>query len=150
MFFTNLKLAEKYDYLDKKFLAAYNWLKENDLKALPVGRYEIMGSDVVANVHEYTTLPIEEKKFEAHDKFFDIQCLVEGVEFFGICNREGLVVNEARPENDIILYERPDVYGHVILFPGDFIVVAPEDAHMPGCALNSPAEAKKVVVKVQV
>ena len=150
MFFTNIDLAQKYNYLNEKFLAAYEWLKNTDLKSLPAGRYEIIGSDVVANVHEYTTLKIEEKLFEAHDKFFDIQCLVEGVELFGICNRDGLKVNEARPENDIILYEKPEIYGHVILYPGDFIVVAPEDAHMPGGCLDAPAEAKKVVVKVRV
>ena len=150
MFFTNIKLAEKYNYLNEKFLAAYEWLRNNDLKTLEPGKYEIMGDNVFANVHEYNTLPVEEKKFEAHDKFFDIQCLVDGVEFFGLCNREGLIVSEARPENDIVLYEKPEVYGHVILYPGDFIVVAPEDAHMPGCALASPAAAKKVVVKVRV
>ena len=150
MFFTNIKLAEKYNYLNEKFLAAYDRLRNNDLKALEPGKYEIMGDDVFANVHEYNTLPVEEKKFEAHDKFFDIQCLVEGVEFFGVCNREGLIVSESRPENDIVLYEKPEVYGHVILYPGDFIVVAPEDAHMPGCALTVTAAAKKVVVKVRV
>ena len=96
MFFTNIKLAEKYNYLNEKFLAAYEWLRNNDLKTLEPGKYEIMGDNVFANVHEYNTLPVEEKKFEAHDKFFDIQCLVDGVEFFGLCNREGLIVSEAR------------------------------------------------------
>jgi len=92
MFFTNIKLAEKYNYLNEKFLAAYDWLRNNDLKALEPGKYEIIGDDVVANVQVYDTLPVEEKRFEAHDKFFDIQCLVEGVEFFGVCSRDSLKV----------------------------------------------------------
>ena len=150
MFFTNIKIAEKYNYLNEKFLAAYDWLRNNELKALEPGKYEIAGDDVDANVQVYDTLPVEEKRFEAHDKFFDIQCLVEGVEFFGVCNREGLTVIESKPEKDVIFYDKPEVYGHVILYPGDFIVVAPEDAHMPGCALTAPAAAKKVVVKVRV
>ena len=150
MFFTNIKLAKKYNYLDEKFLKAYDWLESHDLKSLPVGKYEIAGSDVVANVQEYTTLKVEEKKFEAHDKFFDIQYLVEGVEFFGICDREGLKVKETKPENDVLFFKTPDIYGHVILHPGEFIVVAPEDAHMPGCCVDKPEYAKKLVAKVRV
>jgi YhcH/YjgK/YiaL family protein len=75
---------------------------------------------------------------------------VEGVEFFGVCSRDSLKVIESIPEKDVVFYDKPEVYGHVILYPGDFIVVAPEDAHMPGCALTAPAAAKKVVVKVRV
>ena len=150
MFFTNIKLAEKYNYLNEKFLAAYDWLRNNDLKALEPGKYEIIGDDVVANVLVYDTLPVEEKRFEAHDKFFDIQYLIEGVEFFGICDREGLKVKEAKPENDVLFFETPDTYGHVILHPDEFIVVAPEDAHMPGCCMDKPASAKKAVIKVRV
>ena len=123
MFFTNIKLAKKYNYLDEKFLKAYDWLESHDLKSLPVGKYE---------------------------KFFDIQYLVEGVEFFGICDREGLKVKETKPENDVLFFKTPDIYGHVILHPGEFIVVAPEDAHMPGCCVDKPEYAKKVVVKVRV
>ena len=120
------------------------------MNSLPAGKYEIDGGDVFANVQEYTTLPVDEKKFEAHDKFFDIQYLIEGVEFFGICDREGLKVKEAKPENDVLFFETPDTYGHVILHPDEFIVVAPEDAHMPGCCMDKPASAKKAVIKVRV
>lgn len=150
MFFTNIKLSKKYNYLNEKFLKAYDWLESHDLNSLPAGKYEIDGGDVFANVQEYTTLPVDEKKFEAHDKFFDIQYLIEGVEFFGICDREGLKVKEAKPENDVLFFETPDTYGHVILHPNEFIVVAPEDAHMPGCCMDKPASAKKAVIKVRV
>ena len=131
MFFTNIKLAKKYNYLNEKFLKAYDWLESHDLNSLPAGKYEI--EDV-----------------EAHDKFFDIQYLIDGVEFFGICDREGLKVKEAKPENDVLFFEMPDTYGHVILHPDEFIVVAPEDAHMPGCCMDKPASAKKAVIKVRV
>ena len=53
-------------------------------------------------------------------------------------------------ERDVLFFKTPDIYGHVILHPGEFIVVAPEDAHMPGCCVDKPEYAKKVVVKVRV
>ena len=50
----------------------------------------------------------------------------------------------------VLFFKTPDIYGHVILHPGEFIVVAPEDAHMPGCCVDKPEYAKKAVVKVRV
>ena len=85
MFYSEIKIAEKYNYLEEKFSVAYKWLKEQDLKTLPAGKYPILGDIVVANIQEYTTLPVEEKRFETHDLYFDIQYLVEGIELFGIC-----------------------------------------------------------------
>ena len=39
MFFTNIKLAKKYNYLNEKFLKAYDWLESHDLNSLPAGKY---------------------------------------------------------------------------------------------------------------
>ena len=36
MFYSDIKIADKYDYLEDKFLSAYKWLKEQDLKSLDV------------------------------------------------------------------------------------------------------------------
>jgi YhcH/YjgK/YiaL family protein len=150
MFYSNANVAEKYNYLDEKFLAAYKWLKEQDLNALSAGKYPILGEDVVANVQEYETLPVTEKKFETHDLYFDIQYLVKGVELFGICKRDGLKEKSSNPEKDVVFYETPKNYGYVILNEGDLVVVAPEDAHMPGCAVEDSIPVKKVVIKVKI
>ena len=69
MFFSNIGIAKKYNYLEEKFLAAYKWLEETDMAALPVGSYPIMGDTVVANIQEYTTIKPEEGSFETHEKF---------------------------------------------------------------------------------
>lgn len=150
MFFANVSIAEKYDYLDEKFRAAYKWLRETDIKSLPEGSYPILGDEVVANVQEYTTSPKEERSFEAHDKYFDIQYMVSGEEVFGVCKRDTLTVVQEKPENDLILYKEPEFSGEVYLKEGDLIVVAPEDAHKPRCAAGNPMAVKKVVVKVAV
>lgn len=38
MFYSEIKIAEKYNYLEEKFSVAYKWLKEQDLKTLPAGK----------------------------------------------------------------------------------------------------------------
>ncbi len=148
MFFSNVSIATKYNYLEDKFLAAYKWLEETDIASLPVGKYPILGDTVVANVQEYTSIKWEEGAFESHEKYYDIQYVVSGKERFGVCKRDGLVVKERKDASDLIFYEEPALSGSVLLEAGDLIVVAPEDAHKPKCQADGPEPVKKVVVKV--
>ena len=104
MYFAPISQATKYNYLDDKFQAAYKWLAETDLDNTPAGSYPIC-EGVTANVQEYTTFPASEGSFETHDKFFDIQYVISGKEQFGVCKREGLVLKEDHPENDLKFYE---------------------------------------------
>ena len=70
MLTTNLKLAEKYNYLDPKFKKAFEFLRTADLAALPLGNTPIDGDEVFANVQAYTTLPDADAPFESHEKYF--------------------------------------------------------------------------------
>ena len=149
MFFSPVSLATKYNYLEEKFLAAYKWLAETDLDNTAAGSYPICGG-VTANVQEYTTFPAAEGSFETHDLFFDIQYIISGKEQFGVCKRDGLILKQDNPDNDVKFYEEPEMSGTVLLLPGDLIVVAPEDAHKPRCAAGAPEFVRKVVVKVKV
>ena len=149
MFFSPVSLATKYNYLEEKFLAAYKWLAETDLDNTAAGSYPIC-EGVTANVQEYTTFPAAEGSFETHDLFFDIQYIISGKEQFGVCKRDGLILKQDNPDNDVKFYEEPEMSGTVLLLPGDLIVVAPEDAHKPSCAAGAPEFVRKVVVKVKV
>lgn len=149
MFFSPLAIADKYNYLDDKFRAAYRWLAESDLEHLSAGSYPVCDG-VTANVQEYTTFPASEGSFETHDACFDIQYVISGKEQFGYCKRESLVLKKDVPENDVKFYEEPALSGTVLLLPGDLIVVAPEDAHKPRVAADGPEFVRKVVVKVRV
>ena len=150
MFCSDVKIAEKYDYLAPKFRAGYKWLTDTNLSALADGKYRVLGDDVIADVQSYNTQTLSERRFEAHDEHFDIQYIAEGEEFFGVCPREGLELTEAKPERDAYFYGIPEKYSMILLHEGDFIVVAPEEAHMPKCAVETPARVRKVVIKIKV
>lgn len=149
MFHSQLALASKYDYILPKLKAAFKWLEDTNIPSIADGKYRVLGDDVIADVQTYTTQPIEARRFEAHDKFFDVQYVAEGEEFFGVCSREGLTVTEAHPERDTYFLDSPRSCSMVLLRKGEFIVVPPEDAHMPKCCVNGPARVRKVVLKVR-
>ena len=91
MLVASIENAEAHDYLSERLKKAYAFLRENDLGALSCGRHDIDGEDVFANVMEYDTVPAEAKKLEAHKLYYDVQCVVSGIERVEVAPLEGLV-----------------------------------------------------------
>ncbi|MCB2358593.1 YhcH/YjgK/YiaL family protein [Clostridium estertheticum] len=152
MWISNINIEEgKYDYLNERFKIAYKFLKRSDLDTLPVGPIALDGEDVVAYIQHYDTLDAKELNFETHDKFFDIQFVISGKEMFEIISRDGLTpVSPYDKLKDICFYEEPEESGNILIGPGDYVVVGPEDAHKPRCMAYVPTAVKKVVIKVRV
>lgn len=114
------------------------------------GWYEL-GEGVRASVQRYVTLKEGEMCFETHDKFYDVQYVVEGQEFIGVRSRTGLVIKNAYDEeNDITFYEEPELSGRVLLAAGEYVILGPEDAHKPRCLAGENMPVVKVVAKVPV
>ncbi len=150
MYSTRIGNENKYDLASPKFQTAFAFLKRTDLASLPVGWIEL-DNGVRASIQRYTSFYEDEVYFESHEKYFDVQFVIEGEEYCGVCSRQGLVVRTPYSENDdIMFYENPDESGKVLLKAGDFIVLAPEDVHKPRLAAKEKMEIKKVVVKVPV
>ena len=151
MLVTTLDHAAGNDYLAARFQKAYAFLNRDDLGSLPLGRVDIDGDAVFANVQEYDTVPAEEKQLEAHRRYYDVQFVVSGEELLQYAQLEGL--DEAQPfdeGNDFGLYATPARTTDVVLRAGDMAVLAPEDAHKPGCTLGAePCHVRKIVVKVR-
>lgn len=151
MFSTRNGLEYKYDFTERKFRIAFEFLKRTDLADLPEGWIELE-EGVRVSVQRYTSFKWDDNRFETHEKYFDVQYVIEGMEFCGVCKREelGPVAVAYDGENDIEFYEEPAFYGKVFLNAGDFIVLAPEDAHKPRCAVDKQIPIKKIVIKVPV
>ena len=141
----------KYDFTARKFRLAFEFLKRKDLTDLPVGWIELE-EGVRVSVQRYTSFKWEENRFETHEKYFDVQYVIEGMETCGVCDRSECktVVIPYDEANDITFYDEPEHYGIVFLNAGDLIVLGPEDAHKPRCMEKKQMQIKKIVVKVPV
>ena len=140
----------KTELCSKKFALASEFLKCPDVKTLQTGWYDL-GEGVRASVQRYVTSPAKELSFETHERFYDVQYVVEGQEYMGVASRDGLKVKTPYDaDNDVTFYEDPDLPGQVLLRKGEYIILAPEDAHKPRCAAGEPAPVVKIVVKVPV
>ena len=66
MIFDTLKNSACYEGVHARFKAAFAFLEKATREDLPVGRYELDGSDLFAMVQEYETNPPDHVRFEGH------------------------------------------------------------------------------------
>ena len=127
---------------------------------------------VKAVVSSYVTKEVNPKGYEAHLKYADVQFLVDGAEYIRCCPLEFLEpateYDEAKDcrfyhdssvipaEGDHLSFRPTEGSGEISsavsfrLGAGYFAVVFPDDAHIPQLAVGTPAEVKKIVMKVPV
>ena len=149
MIFDKLENAPWYSGMGRNLKKGLEFLETADLANLPLGRIDIDGDLIFALVQEYNTVPKEEKTWEGHRKYIDIQYVVSGEEIIGYVNTPELTADgEYSEENDFIALKGE---GNFIKFKaGSFGVFGPEDAHMPGVTSEKVSAVRKIVVKVLV
>ena len=151
MISTKIGLEYKYDFAARKFRLAFEFLKRKDLADLPECTIELEDG-VKASIQHYDSINAEDGRFETHEKFFDIQYVIEGMEYCGVCDRSelGAVAVPYDEAKDITFYEEPKHYSNVFLNAGDYVILGPDDAHKPRVKVDGNVPVKKVVVKVPI
>ena len=147
MIFDHISNLGQYAFLGKNFAAAAKFAAENDLEALTPGRDEIDGERLYINVldRELTAVP---ETWEVHRRYADIQLLLSGSETIGVCPLRRVRENVSFDEpNDCALFK--GLTGELVaLQPGEFILVLPQDVHLPNCPGNTGSHSKKAIFKV--
>ena len=146
MIMDQLSNASFYNGVHPRLKKGFDFLLENDLISLPVGKYEIENDKVFVMIQEYETKLIEDCRLESHYLYTDIQYVIRGEERMVYTNKAETEVVEAQKENDVIFLKGEG--NHLIVKEGCFAVFMPQDAHMPGVCVKEPQTVKKAVVKV--
>ena len=149
MILDKIDKGSMYACLSPRFARAFDVLQNLDMASMKDGTYELEGRDLYYMVQSYATKPIAEARFESHHRYADIQAVYSGQEMMGYAQTKGLEVQAAYEEaRDIMFYTTPDKYTPLRLEAKEFVVLFPNDAHMPQCQSDSPSQVRKVVVKV--
>lgn len=142
-----IQLSNKSD----NFQRCIEFMKEYHLTQLPLGKH-IISDDVYVSVEEYDTVESNEKKYESHREYIDLQYVINGTEIIEVSNvtnlRKATVYDK---EKDIIFYENTifeNKVERVVLKAGDFVVLYPEDGHKPGIKFDNRQHVKKAVFKI--
>jgi YhcH/YjgK/YiaL family protein len=146
------KIENISDYFDElpnlkkveEFIENFN---QNNLKD---GTYEIDGEHIFAMVQSYRTKQQDENsKFEAHKKYIDLQYIVSGIEKIRWAKLEkvNLVEEKYSTGSDIAFYDGNAMFDFT-LTKGTFLLLYPEDAHMPGLSAEKDVNVRKIVFKL--
>ena len=129
--------------------SAYDFIL-NKAQTANVGKYELEDGAYVS-VQEYTTKARKDAKYEAHKKFIDIQMILSGKEIIAVTPIDKMeIAEEYKDEKDVMFFKHNDECTDYVLEDGDFVILYPEDVHMPGVCVNEKSFVRKIVVKVPV
>ena len=80
MVIDQLNNSNLYECLNGNLAMAFEFIRRFQQNPLADGRYEIDGDAVYALVQSYDTVPSEQKKWESHRRYLDVQYMAVGQE----------------------------------------------------------------------
>jgi len=136
----------KNEYYDLSKIV-FDFVMEQDVYALPQGRYELPDGCYV-NLDEYDTR--ENCNFEAHRKYVDVHFMMEGEEeIFYAPASSGRETKPYDEEKDVAFYVCDDAtYDKVELLSGQVVVLFPDDLHAP--CNGKKRHNRKLVFKIPI
>ena len=142
--------SPRLEFLNPHFGTAFKFLRETDLRSLPLGKVEIDGDNVFAFVSSPELKPFGERECEVHRKYIDIHTPIVGEETFGsftMTEKElALPFNE---KDDYALFKAKAE--PITIRQGEYVAYFPPyGAHAPATWLGAqPKEFRKICVKVR-
>ena len=116
------------------------------------GKYEIDGKKLFVNIQQYSPKTFNPEKLEYHRDYIDIQLLLSGSETLYYAPLDGKeTVTPYDPEKDCGMdrLPTPEAGTGIPLEPGNFVLLFPEEGHLPGVG-DIAASVLKAVVKIAV
>lgn len=147
MIIDSLQNLKNYESVNPLFAKVIEFLKNNDLKAMEPGKYEIEGKDLFLNLTVAKGKTPDQAVLETHDKMIDIQIPISDAETFGYTPRENLPAAAYNAEKDITKIPDLAAESYITCQPGMMAIFFPQDGHAP-CITGAP-EIKKAIFKVK-
>jgi len=159
MLFDTLDHAKQYETLHPRFSAAFDHLRKfvtaSHSGDIAVGREDLSGDDLFVMVQKYPTDPPDKRVFETHQKYIDLQFILNGQETIYHAPATRLIPSgEYDVKKDLQLYKgltTGDIDATALaMHAGDWVILFPQDGHKGGCNLEDKHAVIKVLYKIRV
>lgn len=149
MIYDKLSNMGLYKGMNKNLDTAIDFILSHNLNELPLGKNVVDGDNVYINVMETKAQPIEERAYEVHKNYMDIQMDLVGVERIdtGDCTKMEL---DAYDEVKDVAKASAVTLAGCIIGPENFIICMANEPHKPNIAVSEDVFLKKAVCKVHI
>ena len=147
----NLKDFRNVKFENENINKAFKFIYENNLLELPIGKTDIDGDNVWVNRMSYAGKEEELCKLENHHNYLDLQLVLSGAEGMGYVHIDRIgveIIGEYDSVKDKANFIGP-LDGIIKLYSNDFVIVWPNDLHMPLIKVNDD-QIEKAVFKIKI
>lgn len=149
MIIDNIKNLTKYENIHEQIKNVITFMETFDKNEFKPRRIDI-NENLFASLQSYQTLKAEEKEFEVHEDYIDLQYIVTSSERIGFATKDTYGKDyEIDKEGDFFLTNDIKNYSKLFLNEGDFAIFFPGEFHKPGCSLENNKEVQKIVFKIK-
>lgn len=148
MIFDKLDNIELYSEIPASVI---EFIKTFDKEKIKFGK-TLLDNENYVNIEKYQTKLLELGKYETHDKYADVQILLNGSERIYFNDRSTLSALELyNTERDITFYSNNiDESKYVTLDGSNFVLLYPHEAHASQISIKSmESEVVKLVAKIK-
>ena len=149
MIYDKLNNLGLYKGMNPNLDTAIDFITTHDLNELPLGKTVVDGTNVYINVMDAKASPVEERAYEIHKNYMDIQIDLVGVERIDTGDCTKMEVNEYDEEKDVAKATAVDL-AQCLIGPGNFIICMAGEPHKPNIAVSEDTVLKKAVCKVHI
>lgn len=145
----SIRNIDLYKNIHKDFPKVFEYMKTLGKDSLK-GPFVLDGDNVHGSVWTIETKGTpSRRRLEKHEKFIDIHYILDGSEKFGYADASTLTpICDYNSEDDYIFLKGKAT--GIVLTPGHFCIVFPDDAHSPYCINGKSETVKRCVIKVRV
>ena len=152
MIFTNMndEVQNKSLAKDIRFCIEFAKKNENKILSLVNGSYDVGYNNIKMNLGKYFTKKENDKFWESHKKYLDVQIMINGTEKVAINDIRDMEVKSFDEEKDLTILEGDKAFD-IVMKTGDVLVFFPNDVHKPELNVSENDDSgniRKIVTKV--
>ena len=135
---------------DIRFCIEFAKKNENKILSLVNGSYDVGYNNIKMNLGKYFTKSENEKFWESHKKYLDVQIMINGTEKVAINDIRDMEVKSFDEEKDLTILEGDKAFD-IIMKTGDVLVFFTNDVHKPELNVSENDDSgniRKIVTKV--
>ncbi len=150
MIFDTIKNMNKYVKLMPELVEIEKFIREFMKGDMEIKRYDLDGDNLFVSPASYTPKDHEGAEYESHVKYADVQVVIKGREYIGFAPLEDCTVTKPFTDDGDIAFYTSDKGSLCLIEEGYFLILYPQDAHMPSLKVEDGDEVTKLVFKVRI